>query len=731
MLNSLLNIGKTSLQASQAWINVTGNNIANADTEGYSRQYIDQRDSYAVNYRPGEMGMGVNAQQVLRYYDSFLEQSYIRQNTNSARWDEQDKLMTSLETLFNESNRTGLSSTLNDYFKAWSDLGLYPDSTAHRESLLAYADNLSDMFSNTAEQIKKLQDDMSVSIKAGVDRINEISRAIADLNRQITANTVDGVNNPNSLLDERDQLVRELSELVDVQTIDNGKGNFTVQLSTGQPLVDGTTTYEMAYLKGITQNRLVPGSSYAGEVQYEGTDGFEYTLEILDGANAGDPKQFRVSLDGGKTWLKDEDGQELRIDITDADGDGVSDPVKVKNLTISFTELYQKDDAGNVVDENGDPLTFNPTTGKFEDAAGQAANPAWALDTGNKFDLVPKDALYWIEPTRGPENVTPQVFLDGTDNGDRVTGGKLAAYFNIRDDNCTRYLDELDATAKSLIWEVNRQHSQGAGLQNFDYLMGTESVGDITQPLGSWQSMLTFSDRLEAGSIQFHFYDKTTGDYTMSATLTFNPAYDSLEDVRDKINAFTDADNNQLLKATIQDGKLNITSNNPNQQFAMGEDSSGLMAALGLNTFFSGNSAETLAVNQMLHMNTDWVASGQVNGDHEINVGDPITAQGIGALANKDVVISTVWKTVDNQTISEFYANLVSEVGSERRLSKTNSEYHDTLTQDIFSRSQSVSGVSLDEELTNLIKYQHSYTAAAKLITTADQMLQTLLGIKQ
>lgn len=694
MLNSLLNIGKTSLQASQAWINVTGNNIANADTDGYSRQYIDQRDNYAINYRPGEMGMGVNAQQVLRYYDSFLEQSYIRQNTNSARWGEQDKMMTSLETLFNESNRTGLSSTLNDYFKAWSDLGLYPDSTAHRESLLSYADNLSDMFSNTAEQIKKLQDDMSVSIKEGVDRINEISRAIADLNRQITANTVDGVNNPNSLLDERDQLVRELSELVDIQTIDNGKGNFTVQLSTGQPLVDGTTTYDMAYMQGITQNRLVPGSGYTGEVQFEGTDGFEYTLEILDGATAGDPKQFRVSLDGGKTWLKDEDGQELRIDITDADGDGVSDPVKVKNLTISFTDVD-------------------------------------TLNAGDKFDIVPKEALYWIEPTRGPENVTPQVFLDGTDNGERVTGGKLAAYFNIRDDNCTRYLDELDATAKSLIWEVNRQHSQGAGLQNFDYLMGTESVGDITQPLGSWQSMLTFSDRLEAGSIQFHFYDKTTGDYTTSATLNFDPATDSLEDVRDKLNALTDADGNKLLTATIQDGKLNITSNNPNQQFAMGEDSSGLMAALGLNTFFSGNSAETLAVNQMLHMNTAWVASGQVNGDHEINVGDPITAQGIGALANKDVVISTVWKTVDNQTISEFYANLVSEVGSERRLSKTNSEYHDTLTQDIFSRSQSVSGVSLDEELTNLIKYQHSYTAAAKLITTADQMLQTLLGIKQ
>lgn len=850
MLNNLLNIGKTSLQASQAWMNVTGNNIANADTEGYSRQYIDQRDNYAINYRPGAMGMGVNAQQVLRYYDSFLEQSYIRQNTNSARWDEQDKLMTSLETLFNESNRTGLSSTLQNYFKAWSDLGLYPDSTAHRASLLSYADNLGDMFSNTAEQIRKLQQDMSVSIQDTVKRVNEISRAIADLNRQITANTIDGINNPNSLLDQRDQLVRELSELINVQTTDNGKGNFTVQLTTGQPLVEGETIYELAYLDGHTQTqyRLQAGSAYKGKVEYEGNDGFEYTLDMLAG------NKFRVSLDGGRTWLKGDDGQELRFDITDRDGDGKSDPVRVKNLTISFTDIYQKNNDGKPVDAAGNVLTWDatqgpdgawvlddpnsPDNGKVIDAAGkvltwdaaQGPKGAWVLDdptspddgkvitangdavewndadkkwylegtttevqaedlatptspaltlgsvykknangqvvdkddnpltwneadgkwedrgknppldaipalvasAGDKFDLTPKDALYWIEPTRGPQNVTPQVYLDGTDNKDRVYGGKMASYFNIRDDNCARYLDELDATARSLIWEVNRQHSQGAGLQKFDSLQGTESVGDTGQPLGSWQSRLVFSDKLQAGTIQFHFYDKLTDKgHLSSATLDFDPATDSLEDVMAKINALTDKDGKQLLQASIQNGRLEIISNNADQQFVLGADSSGLMAALGVNTFFSGNSAESLAVNEMLHKNSHWVASGQVNGNFEVNEGDGATATAIGELAKKDVTISTTWKTVDNQTISEFYANLVSEVGSERRLSKTNSEYHSTLTQDLFERSQAVSGVNLDEEMTNLIKYQHSYIAAAKLITTADQMLQTLLGIKQ
>ena len=86
---------------------------------------------------------------------------------------------------------------------------------------------------------------------------------------------------------------------------------------------------------------------------------------------------------------------------------------------------------------------------------------------------------------------------------------------------------------------------------------------------------------------------------------------------------------------------------------------------------------------------------------------------------------------MDNQSISEYYANLVTTVGSDRRLSKTNSEYHSALTNDLAERTASVSGVNMDEEMSNLIKFQHSYTAAAKLITTADQLLQTLLGLKQ
>ncbi len=711
MLYGLLNIGQSALNASQAWISVTGNNLANADTEGYSRQYVDQRDAGGLTAKPGAQGLGVNAQQIMRFFDSFLERSYVRQATNSARWDEQDTIMTSLENIFNESNRAGLSSSLNKFFTAWQDLALRPEDAATRESLLSYADNLSDMFGSTMDGIKAIQKEMDVSIGQTVDRVNDISKAIADLNRQITSNTVDGVSNPNSLLDKRDQLVRELASLADVETIDNGKGNFRVQLSNGQPLVDGQNSYELKIMGPQAENRLSVNSPYKGSVQFDGADSHEYTVEIVNGGNAGDvpPPQFRVSLDGGKTWLRDDDGKELHYDITDNDGDGTTDQVLVKNLKISFSA------ADN-------------------------------FHAGDKFDIMPKDGLYWIEPTRGPENITPQIGFDGTDNLSRLTGGKLAAYYNIRDDNCGRYMDELNAVTSSLIWEVNRIHSQGSGLSMLDYAQGQQRVEDITKALGSAQAILPFSDKLQAGNVNFHFYDKTTGEYNSSGMLDFDPAtpgiqnFDpdkhSLEDVRDAINNMVDADGNPIapppLNASIQDGKLIIETNPAaDVTFGMGADSTGLMAALGINTFFSGDSADNLAVNSQVHSNANLIASGQVNGQHQANAGDNVTATAIGKLADKKITISTLWKTVDNQSISEYYANLVTTVGSDRRLSKTNSEYHSALTNDLAERTASVSGVNMDEEMSNLIKFQHSYTAAAKLITTADQMLQTLLGLKQ
>lgn len=340
MLSGLMNVGRTALNAAQAWISVTGSNIANADTEGYTRRYVDQRDAGTLVAKPGGEGLGVNAQQILRYFNAFLENSYVRQSSNSSRWSEQENIMSSLESLFNESNRAGVSSALNSFFTAWQDLAQRPGDTASREDLLSFADNLSDMLSSTADGVKTLQSEMDVSIKQGVDRVNELSKSIAAINKQINATTVQGVSNPNSLLDQRDQLVREMATYVDIRTVDSGSGDFSVSLATGQPLVQGIVTNDLQVLEPRAENNLSIDSTYAGKVQFDGTDSHEYTVEIVSGGDAAAAgtstnPSFRVSLDGGKTWLRDEDGNELHYEISSS-GD-TTDPVLVKNLTISFS----------------------------------------------------------------------------------------------------------------------------------------------------------------------------------------------------------------------------------------------------------------------------------------------------------------------------------------------------------------------------------------------------------
>lgn len=705
-IGPLFNIGTSALNASSACISTTGNNIANVDTEGYNRQYVRLEDAYALDKRPGAQGQGVNATEIMRRFNKYLEKAYLEKSSVASRWNQQANLMTTVQSLFNESNRTGISSMMSTFFNSWSDLAARPSDTATRQSLLSNADNLARMISSTKSSLEAYQKEMDAAIKDQVNEANNLIKSIAALNKEINAHNIPGVSNPNGLMDQRDLLVRRLSEIVDVTVNDRGAGDYTVSLANGYPLVNGTETFSLETQGPHVEALIRPESNYKGHLVYEGSDSHEYTVEILNGGTAGDvpPPSFRVSLDGGKTWVTNDDGTEAQYTISDSDGDGTTDPVKVGNLTLSF------DDATN----------FHAT------------------DT---FTVVPKSGLYWVEPTRGPVNITPQIAFNGTDNTNRLTGGKLAALYNVRDDNCGRYMDELDALSKSLIWETNRLYSQGAGLDKFSYAQGTYSVYPHAQniPLGMPQSGLPFGGKLTSGNVMFNIYDKATGDYISGGPLdftglgtppgtsaNFDPDVHSLQDVVTAINNTYPGQ----LKATILDNKLVIESD-PAVEFAVGTDTTGLMAGLGINTFFTGSGASDIAVRDELHTNLNLLNAGAVNGAHEINSGDGSIAESIAALSEKAVTISTGWKTSDTQTLNEYYNSTVTSVGADTRTAQTNASYNIALANDLDEQQASLGGVNIDEEMANLIKFQHSYTAAAKLITTADEMLQTLLGLKQ
>lgn len=712
--SSVLNVGRWALFASQAALQVTGENIANVDTEGYARRRVVLEEGPGIDYRPGQIGTGVRATQVMRSFDEFVELQYYTESAKASRWTALDSTLGSVEALFNESNENGISDVLSSYFNSWNDLTQDPSDYASRLQVVNNATTLSGLLNQADTSLAVMQDRVELLIDETVKTANQLMEDIAELNRQINIHHIEGSNIPNSLYDKRDLLVRSLGETLDINYIDNGRGEVTITTKAGQVLVDGQDYYYLEYTSGETSKDLFHSSTFDGELYYEGNDTYEYTLEFVDpsspgnqGAalgmvsNASTAAQFRVSMDGGNTWLTDEDGNVRYFYARPEDG-----KVQVENLEIWFGT-------------SADP----------------SAAPAQNFTAGDRFTIVPKKALYWVQNTSHKENITPQIFQNGEDNQRRICGGTLGAYFNFHDDYVGKYRDKLDTFAENLIWSVNRLHSQGTGQEAFSFMNGTYSVEHTDTALGSDSTGLFFNDRLQSGSSMMYVYNASTGNLVSGAALdwsaapgqqNFNPDIHTMSDAAAAINrTFSGA-----LTATMVNNKLNIEGQS-GYEFAFGTDSTGVYAALGLNTFFKGTDAGNIAVSDHLGTDLDHLSTGHVNGAGEMNSGDITTAQLIYDVKDAEIAFVTFQEGSTTSTLLEYYNGLVTNVGRDVANVAYNKDYTTTLTDNLNDRQQSVAGVNLDEEMTNLVMYQHAYTAAAKLITTADEMLQTVLALKQ
>ena len=693
-INSLLNIGQGALFAEQAAIHVTGNNIANVNTAGYSRQAVRFEDRGYIDYVPGQIGLGTRAAEVIRYFDEFIEKAYVGKNGSASRWETQYDMLLHVDGLFNESNSTGLSQLFSTFLNEWSDLSARPEDIPSREALLASAQSVANVIRQEQQYMRNLETSTDELIRQDVDKVNLLLGKIADLNKQIKQHDDPGQNNANTLLDERDILIRELSNHIDVNLLDRGHGDCTVMTAAGHTLVDNETAFKLEF-QGPKADKypLVAGTNLP-DIQFHGGSYNEYTVEVVtDGAVDGGA-QFRVSLDGGRTWLADEQGNELHFDCQSSDN-----VVDVMGLGISFA-------AGNLV-------------------------------AGDKYVITPKSAVYWVTPTSDPLNISPQIFADGSENSRRMTGGSLAGYLAFRDYDIGRYQETLNNFAQSMIWEVNRLHSQGVGLDKNYTMQGEYRVQDISTALGADDSGLEFNKRLQEGNVTFYIYDAVSGEMVPGAFgqldfgggANFDPAVHTLEDVANAIN--TSPATSAYLTATITNNQLSITAN-AGYQFAVGDDTAGLMAGLGLNTFFSGDSSTNIGVNAAIVQDLRKICAGAINGGYEGNEGDNAISKAIAALATKQVNIpGTSFSKGYTGTLSGYYSSLVSKVGTDTATARFNGTFQRTMANDLDDRQQALSGVNLDEEMSNLIKFQNSYKAAAKLISTADQMFQTLLGLKQ
>ena len=274
-LSASLNIAVGSLLAEQGAIETTSNNIANVTTPGYSRQRADLTETSPIEVGNLTLGTGVQLQDVTSLRDSILD---LRVNQETQQ---QGKLNAfigggqQIQSLFNETSGTGLQAPLTALFNSFQQLSVNPSDLTTRQSVITSAQNLAQALNQTSNNLTTQQQNTDLAVKQSVEQINSLTSQIAQVNLQVAGAAGTGAN-AGPFIDQRQQLINQLSSYVDVSTVDAGGGSVTLTTSAGTPLVVG-------------------GQSFALSTQPNATTGFQdiysgstnITSQITEGQLAG------------------------------------------------------------------------------------------------------------------------------------------------------------------------------------------------------------------------------------------------------------------------------------------------------------------------------------------------------------------------------------------------------------------------------------------------------------
>lgn len=235
-LGSILSIASTALRTQQEAINVTSHNIANAATDGYSRQRAVLSPLDPLRTPSGLFGTGVRMLDVQRIRDAYLDSSYRSETAGYSEQDIRSGVLGQLETFLSEPTEGGLATALDEFFSAWSDLATDPTSTTARSILRNEAEALTGQIRKLASDLDMLREDTEFRLENAVQRVNDLAEEIARLNREIAADETSGETS-GDLRDARDRAIDELATLIPVQVMERENGGVGV-LTSGLSLVD-------------------------------------------------------------------------------------------------------------------------------------------------------------------------------------------------------------------------------------------------------------------------------------------------------------------------------------------------------------------------------------------------------------------------------------------------------------------------------------------------------------
>lgn len=609
-LFSTLDTGYTGLNASQLQMGTVSQNIANANTEGYTRQRVVTRAQEPLHTTPGDIGRGAKFVSVTRIHNEFVF-SRLRDSSGKLEYNDFSKqTLEEVAKVFPDTDGVGLQNDMKNYFDAWNSLASNPTSSASKTDLaqntITFLDNLKD----TKKRVRSTQDALNAQLKISIDEVNSIGEKIADLNAKI--GNVESIknNHANDLRDERDKLELALSKLLDFSVF---KGDMQSDISIDRDLTDG---------------------------------GKEYYLNI-----------------SGESFV---DGSTFHPLVLDNKG----------NKSAYYSVYHESQD-------------------------------------GSRVDV-----------------------------GKKITGGKIGAILDLRgreidgttsypkDGTVQSYIDSLDAFAKGFVEKTNSVYA-GSAVEKMDSpLLNLDNNASLVKSdynfkKGSFDVVMYDGDGNEIGRKSITIDENTTMDDGTDSSI-IGQLNKSTDDNQDN-NSTNDFDDYFSAYYSTNGHILSIEPKGThNYKIAIEDNGTNFAGTTGINAFFTGDSASNISLKRDFIDDPTKINAykNPIDGDNQI-------ANQILQIQYHDVEFNYGNGLSVSDTPDGFYRNITGKIATDAQNSGRNQEASQAIFNAVNQEQQSISGVNIDEELANLLKYQTAYSANAKIISTIDRMLDALLSIKQ
>ena len=653
-------IGLSGFEAAQKALDTIGNNIANAATEGYHRQRIKLTPAYSSQVGSLQVGGGVDVAGVTRMVDRFLEQELLRQQSSLGQVSQEFSKLRTVESAFGElSAGGGLSTVIDDFFNALQDLSAHPTEIIYQSQAVTAAETLGYRFRTLGEFLTTLETEIGLEAENTVEQINLLINRIAELNGNIGKIEITG-GQANNLCDQRDQSITELSELINIETQNKEYGVVDVSAA-GIPVV--TSTSASGFEVGLKEDGGL-GISIAGMT--------DYNIAVEGGQL------------GGLLSLKNELVSDVHDDLND-----------LASAIIQQINQYHVQGAGS--EGSFSQLTgWANTSGDLSDFSTVSAGYVYIRVINTSSGAAVRTAIPVLQGASSDTLTEIASFIDGAGVANVSATVNSSNQLTVTADTGYKF-DFLPCvlpapTASTLTGTSPPTISVSGiytGTANDTFRFTVSGAGSV----GNGSLTLEVKDDGGAGSV--------------IATLNIGSGYDARP-----------LDIGNGIKISLStDGDFGAGDNFDVDAFA-DTDTSELLSAVGINTFFSGSSASNIAVCAGLSATPRRIAT-SLGADMTDN------ANALRMAGLKDEALSSL----NSMTPGEFYRRLVSNTGQQISIKQIREDNIELIIQNLANQKSDISDVDINEEAAQMLVFEQMYHAMAKYMSAVQSTISNLMDI--